>query len=209
MRLKIYVSLLACCLLIAHLQAQPPAARPSNKLSDDLLQKPWKAQWITGPGRPINRFTASSDLTLKEYGVVKFRKTIELKDKPTSFIVHVSGDNRYKLFVNGKQVAQGPARGDLYFWNYETIDLAPYLQAGNNLVAAVVWNDGRQKPEAQISFLTGFIVQGNTPVEEVLNTNDSWKTAKDESYQPLPVRVPGYYVAGPSELVDMNKHLKG
>jgi hypothetical protein len=181
----------------------------AQSINADILQKPWKAQWITGPGRPINRFTAGSDLTLKEYGVVKFRKTIELKDKPTSFIVHVSGDNRYKLFVNGKQVAQGPARGDLYFWNYETIDLAPYLQAGNNLVAAVVWNDGRQKPEAQISFLTGFILQGDTPAQEILNTNDSWKTAKDESYQPLPVRVPGYYVAGPSELVDMNKHLKG
>lgn len=175
----------------------------------DLLQNPWKAQWITGPGRPINRFTASSDLTLKDYGVFKFRKIIELTSKPASFVVHVSGDNRYKLFVNGKQVAQGPARGDLYFWNFETLDLAPYLQAGQNTVAAVVWNDGRAKPEAQISYLTGFILQGNTEAEEILNTNDSWKTLQDTSYQPLPVRVPGYYVAGPSELVDMGKHVKG
>ena len=181
----------------------------AQSISADILQKPWKAQWITGPGKPINRFTATSDGSLKDYGVVKFRKTIDLPSKPVSFVVHVSGDNRYKLFVNEKQVAQGPTRGDLYFWNYETIDLAPYLQAGSNLVAAVVWNDGRQKPEAQISFLTGFILQGNTPAEEILNTNESWKTAKDESYQPLPVRVPGYYVAGPSELVDMRKHLKG
>ena len=83
MRLKIYVSLLAFCFCTAHLQAQPSAARPtatqlSAKLSDDLLQKPWKAQWITGPGRPINRFTASSDLSLKDYGIYKFRKTINL-----------------------------------------------------------------------------------------------------------------------------------
>ncbi|QDK80456.1 Bacterial alpha-L-rhamnosidase [Spirosoma sp. KCTC 42546] len=182
---------------------------PAQPINPDILTKPWKAQWITGPGRPINRFTAASDLTLKEYGVVKFRKTITLTAKPTSFVIHVSGDNRYKLFVNGRQVGQGPARGDLYFWNFETVNIAPYLQAGNNLVAAVVWNDGRQKPEAQISYLTGFIVQGNTAAEEILNTDDSWKAAKDDSYQPLPVRVPGYYVAGPSELVDMSKHLKG
>lgn len=181
----------------------------AQSIRADLLQKPWKAQWITGPGRPINRFTASSDLTLKDYGVFKFRKTIALTQKPSSFIVHVSGDNRYKLFVNGKQVAQGPARGDLYFWNFETLDLAPYLQAGQNTVAAVVWNDGRAKPEAQISYLTGFILQGNTEAEEMLNTNDSWKTVQDNSYQPLPVRVPGYYVAGPAELVDMAKHVKG
>ena len=172
-------------------------------------KKPWNAQWITGPGIPINRWNASSDLTLKEYGVFKFRKTIELKSKPTSFVIHVSGDNRYKLLVNGKQVSQGPARGDLYFWNFETLDVAQYLNAGSNTVAAVVWNDGRHKPEAQITYLTAFILQGNTEAEEVLNTNDTWKTIKDESYQPLSVRVPGYYVAGPGELVDMNKQVKG
>lgn len=182
---------------------------PAQQISAELLQKPWKAQWITGPGAPINRWNAISDPSLRDYSVFKFRKIIELKEKSTSFVVHVSADNRYKLFVNGKQVSQGPARGDLYFWNFETIDIASYLNAGSNTVAAVVWNDGRSKPEAQITYLTAFILQGNTPEEEMLNTNDSWKTIKDESYQPLPVNVPGYYVAGPAELVDMNKYVKG
>lgn len=204
MRLKIYISLLACCLFTARLSAQSVTT-----LSNDLLQKPWKAQWITGPGRPINRFTASSDLSLKDYGIFKFRKTIELTAKPATFIVHVSGDNRYKLFVNGRHVSQGPARGDLYFWNFETVDIAPFLNAGSNIVSAVVWNEGRSKPESQISYLTGFILQGNTAAEEILNTNESWKTIKDESYQPLAVKVPGYYVAGPGELVDMNSHVSG
>lgn len=199
--LKILVTLFLTVSVFPPLMAQ--------SVREELLQKPWKAQWITGPGKPINRFTASSDLSLKEYGVFKFRKTISLPQKPSSFVIHVSADNRYKLFVNGKQVGQGPARGDLYFWNFETLDLAPYLQAGQNTVAAVVWNDGRAKPEAQISYLTAFILQGNTEGEELLNTNDSWKTVKDSSYQPLPVRVPGYYVAGPSELVDMSRHVKG
>jgi hypothetical protein len=181
----------------------------AQQINPELLQNGWKALWITGPGVPINRFNAASDLSLKDYGVFKFRKTIELKDKPASFVIHVSADNRYKLFVNGKQASQGPARGDLYFWNFETIDIASYLNAGSNAISAVVWNDGRYKPEAQITYLTAFILQGNTAAEEVLNTNDSWKTVEDESYQPLPVRVPGYYVAGPAELVDMNKHVKG
>jgi alpha-L-rhamnosidase len=205
MRSKFYIALLVCGLCIASLQAQPPVAQ----LSADLLQKPWKAQWITGPGRPINRYTASSDLSLKDYGIYKFRKVITLAAKPASFVVHVSGDNRYKLFVNGKHVSQGPARGDLYFWNFETVDLAPFLSAGNNIVSAVVWNEGRVKPESQITYLTGFILQGNTAAEEILNTNDSWKTVKDESYQPLPVKVPGYYVAGPAEMVNMNAHISG
>ena len=177
-------------------------------ISQDVLQKPWKAQWITGPGVPLNRWNATSDLSLKDYGVFKFRKVVELKGKPVSFIVHISADNRYKLLVNGKLASQGPARGDLYFWNFESVDLAPFLIAGDNIVSAIVWNDGRQKPEAQISYLTAFILQGNSEQEEVLNTNDSWKTIKDESYQPLPVRVPGYYVAGPGQFVNMNMHIR-
>jgi len=43
--------------------------------------------------------------------------------------VHLSADNRYKLYVNSVLVSCGPARGDLYYWNYETVDLAPYLNA--------------------------------------------------------------------------------
>lgn len=211
MKSKIYAVALALIFNATYLAAQPVTRQtdPSRELSNDLQQKPWKAQWITGPGKPINRFNASSDLTLKDYGVYKFRKTIELTTKPASFVVHVSGDNRYKLFVNGKHVSQGPARGDLYFWNFETVDIAPYLNAGSNTVAAVVWNEGRVKPESQITYLTGFILQGNTAAEEILNTNDSWKTIKDESYQPLAVRSLGYYVAGPAELVDMNSHVSG
>jgi alpha-L-rhamnosidase len=181
------------------------AAQISNP---DLLHKPWKAQWITGPGAPLNAWTAVHDASLKEYGVFKFRKTIELQEKPSSFVVHVSADNRYKLFVNGKQVSQGPARGDLYFWNFETVELGPHLNVGSNTVAAVVWNDGSYKPEAQISHLTAFILQGNTKREEILNSDNTWKCVKDESYHPLRVRVPGYYVAGPGEYVDMGKYVK-
>ncbi len=178
-------------------------------LRDALWLSPWPAQWITGPGMPINPWNAASDPSLKAYGVFKFRKNITLAEKPATFVVHVSADNRYKLFVNGLQVSQGPARGDLYFWNFETLDLAPYLHAGENTVAAVVWNDGPQKPEAQITYLTAFILQGDSPLSETLNTNDTWKTIRDESYQPLPVRAPGYYVAGPGELIDMHTHIKG
>lgn len=180
-----------------------------HSINPIVLDKPWKAHWITGPGKTTNMYATAQDATLKDYGVYKFRKSFDLLDKPSSFIVHVSADNRYKLFVNGVQVSQGPARGDLYFWNFETIDIANQLNAGSNTVAAVVWNDGKVKPEAQITHLTAFILQGNSAAEEVINTNENWKTIKDESYEPLQVSVPGYYVAGPGELVDMNNHIKG
>ncbi len=176
-----------------------PVIHQAQPVNPELLKERWDAQWITVPGAPRN-----------DYGVYLFRKTIDLKKVPESFIIHVSGDNRYKLYVNEKLVSAGPARGDLYYWNYETVDLAPYLTEGINTLAARVWNEGSLRPEAQISWRTGFILQGNSDAEEVVNTNNSWKCIRDTSYQPLITReVPGYFVTGPGEFVDMRKNLKG
>jgi len=151
----------------------------------------WHANWIVpdgGDGR--------------EYGVYYFRKGIELAAKPASFVVHVSADNRYKLLVNGSLVSLGPARNDLYHWNYETVDLASFLVAGKNIVAAIVWNEADHRPEAQMSVRTAFILQGNSPAEEVLNTNSSWKYNRDSAYQ----LMPGFFFAASAgEFVDRHK----
>jgi len=160
-----------------------------------MPQKQWNAHWIATAWDEGNT-----------YGVFYFRKNIDLKNKPASFTVHVSADNRYKLYVNGVLVSLGPARGDTYYWNYETVDLAPYLSAGKNTVAALVWNEGRYSPAAQITVRTGFILQGSSPAEEILNTNDSWKSIRDAGHQP----IPGYFfAASKGEMVDMNQAVKG
>ena len=111
----------------------------------------WSAKWIAVPKAPAT-----------EYGVYHFRKTFELAARPEKFVVHASGDNRYQLFVNGQRVAWGPARGDLFHWRYETVDITGFLRAGRNVVAAVVWNFGEYAPEAQITLQTGFLLQGDT-----------------------------------------------
>lgn len=172
-------------------------SEPTRALSAGLPpeQRPWNAQWIAAQGD-----------NGKTYGVFYFRKNINLAARPKTFVVHVSADNRYKLYVNGTLASLGPARGDTYYWNYETVDLAPYLSAGKNTVAALVWNEAQYSPAAQISVRTGFILQGNAPAEDILNTNDSWKGIQDAGHQP----IPGYFfAASKGELVDMNKTVKG
>jgi len=128
----------------------------SQNINPVILASQWKAYWIAVPNE-----------SLRDYGVYHFRKSVDLPTKPAKFIIHVSADNRYKLYVNEKLVSMGPARGDMYYWNFETIDIAPYLQGGKNTVAALVWNDGDTRPEAQISDRTAFILQGDTETEEV------------------------------------------
>lgn len=163
-----------------------------------IANKQWNAFWIAAPNDAG-----------KEYGIYYFRKTIELSVKPNSFNINVSADNRYKLYVNGTLVSLGPARGDTYYWNYETVNLAPYLLPGKNIISAIVWNEAEYRPEAQISLRTGFILQGNTEKEEVLNTNNSWKCIRDKAYQPIAgIGYGGYYVAGAGEMVDIVKSVK-
>lgn len=166
----------------------------AQSINPDILNKTWNAQWIEMPGTKPN-----------DYGVYHFRKNFLLIDVPKQFIIHVSADNRYKLYVNGEEVVFGPAKGDLYHWNFETIDIASYLSKGKNTIAALVWNFGEDKPVWQISYRTAFILQGDTKAEEVLNTNDSWKSAQDKAFSPLiPQMIYTYYAAGATDKVDMN-----
>jgi alpha-L-rhamnosidase len=161
-----------------------------------LLCNQWKAFWITVPGEPKT-----------DYGVYLFRKIIDLRRKPDSFIINVSADNRYKLYVNEKLASLGPARGDLDHWNFATLDIAPFLHEGQNIIAAQVWNEGEWRPEGQISLRTGFILQGNDRTGQMVITDSSWKCVRHNAYHPMPFRTETYYVAGPGERLDMNDHL--
>ncbi|RYY55613.1 MAG: alpha-rhamnosidase [Chitinophagaceae bacterium] len=170
------------------LQTAAAAPGPGDRTQGEAN---WNAQWI-----------AAADDDGRGYGVYYFRKDISLDTRPASFPVYVTADNRYKLFVNGRQVSLGPARGDLTHWNYETVDLAASLVAGKNNITAVVWNEANSVPEAQISFRTGFILQGATVKEQQLNSNKSWKCIRDKGHLP----IPGFFFAASTgQLVDMNQ----
>ncbi len=151
----------------------------------------WKASWITHPTAP-----------LREPIVLHFRRSLKLETKPARYVVHVSADNRFVLYVNGHRVGDGPARGDLAHWRYETFDLAAYLAAGSNLVTATVWNFGIYAPTAQITDRTAFLLQGDGATEADLNTPKGWMVAIEPGRIAVP-RTPGgvdgYMANGPGE----------
>ncbi len=168
-----------------------------NRTSFDMNKDYWNALWIAVPGA-----------SQKDYGVYYFRKDISLPSKPDKFVVHVTGDTRYKLYVNGTLASLGPARNDSKHWNYETVDLAQYLNAGRNVIAAQVWNEGQYTPVPNATIRTGFLMMGEGDAKAV-NTDNTWKCIQDTSYSPLRQRVPGYYALGAGEGIDMNTHIGG
>ena len=159
------------------------------------LHNLWPAMWITVP-----------DIDPQGYGVYEFKKEVSLEQVPKQAIVHVTGDNRYKFFVNGQLVSLGPARSDMHHWNYETVDIAPQLRQGNNEVRAIVWNEGAQRAEANMSAQTAFLLYGDGEMK-VLTTNDSWLCAQNKAYSPKGSELSKltYVVTGPGERVDMNQ----
>jgi len=168
-----------------------PVSAPA--VATDLQERQWPASWIAAPDAPA-----------RDAGVYHFRKILDLTTVPSHVVVHVSADNRYLLHVNGRRVGIGPARGDVLNWQYETYDLAPYLKAGANIVAATVWNFGVDAPMAQMSRRTGFLLQGNDDAARVWDTNQSWQAEIEAGHAVNPqaladIRARFYYAAGPGE----------
>lgn len=160
----------------------------------ESLSHVWRASWIAHP-------TASK----LDYGVFLFRRELQLAQVPAKLTIYISGDNRYKLYVNGQYVVSGPARGDHLNWNYETIDLAPLLKKGKNVIAAEVVNFGEDRPLAQHTYLTGFLLQAGEQSFDTINTGRSgWKVTENKAYHPIKITfqtVNGFYAAGPGDSV--------
>ena len=200
--------LILCLLYMVFTAAVPTVAQETGIAvnSDwDHERFSWKADWITHP-------TAS----LLDYGVFLFRNAFYLERVPESLMVHLSADNRYKLWVNGEMVTCGPAKGSFNYWRYESIDLGPWLREGDNVLAVEVFNLGEHRPAALFSRQTAFIFQSDKELtgsagltgdgalmgDAELNTPGTWRVMENTAPSPIAVSgddVGGYYVAGPTD----------
>ncbi len=169
-----------------------------SALPADPPQRQWHASWITHPTAP-----------LREPIVLHFRHPLTLAAVPPTYIVRVSADNRFILYVNGQRVGDGPARGDLTHWRYQRFDLAPYLRRGANLIAATVWNFGVYAPIAQVSDRTAFLLEsdatGDANISTGVSKSGGWQVEIDPGHRPLSrdtVSFKQYMAAGPGEEID-------
>ncbi|MBK5295851.1 MAG: alpha-L-rhamnosidase [Vicinamibacteria bacterium] len=173
------------------------AQQPGVPINPELLSRQWPASWIAAPGAPE-----------RDAGVYHFRRFVPLDSVPARLLVHVSGDQRYLLHVNGHRVGAGPGRGDPGHWRFETYDLALWLKPGVNVVAATVWNFGLAAPMAQMTRRTGFLLQADDPACAAFNTGRDWQAQVATGHGVLAdglaaLRARGfYYAAGPGERRD-------
>ena len=171
-------------------------ARSQSPAAPDPPHREWKAGWVTHPAVP-----------LREPIVLHFRRTLSLSGAPASYVVRVSADNRFILYVNGQRVGDGPARGDLVHWRYERFDIAPLLKAGDNVIAATVWNFGVLAPVAQVSDRSAFLLESEAGGDSDISTPKSWMVEIEPGHRLLS-RISGiqeYVASGPGEEIDASR----
>lgn len=189
MRSILRVTVLCLFALIVHFKING-----QNAQQPDAAHRDWHAAWVTHPTAP-----------LREPVVLHFRRALDLGATPASYVVRVSADNRFVLYVNGQRVGDGPARGDLAHWRYEKFDLAPMLHPGRNLITATVWNWGIFAPIAQMSDRTAFLLESEAAGAAGISTPQGWQVELEPGHRALDrssVDFRTYMAAGPGEEID-------
>ncbi|HOO55458.1 MAG TPA: family 78 glycoside hydrolase catalytic domain [bacterium] len=127
----------------------------------------WNAGWIwcEGEESPGNFF-------------VYMRKSFNMPADAAMGSIRVTADSRYRLFVNGRLVGQGPVKSDRRWLYYDEWDVKSYLKPGENVVAVLVHSYG----EWTFSYVEG---RGGLLLEAVLEafggqrvkfgTDSTWK----------------------------------
>ena len=97
----------------------------------------WMAKWIWD----------KENLTEKNVWMC-FTKKVRVDDVPKELVADISADSKYWLYINGETVVfegsvkRGPDKNSGYC---DSIDIAPYLQKGENSICALVWFWGDKK----------------------------------------------------------------
>lgn len=127
----------------------------------------WRAQyaWSDTPG--------GNGLTVRY-----FRRNFYIDTVPEVFLIYISADSRYKLWVNGCFVGRGPLKGTLDHYHYEVYNLHTYLHVGKNVIAVEVRWFGQDTPVSEVhSHIPSLLVQG--PESADVDTPLGWRVAID------------------------------
>ncbi len=124
----------------------------------------WNARWIwAAPApKPLSPIAASAlppKETWNRFCYLRRSVDIDLDAVPASAPARVTADSRFVLFVNGVEVARGPARAMPERLAWTEVDLAPFLRVGRNAICALARFYGLPGPwwrPAPPSFQLGF-----------------------------------------------------
>ena len=114
---------------------------------------------------------------------ILFRKKFCCDNLCDNALIYISADDYYKLYINGRFVAQGPAPSYHFNYNYNVIDVSEYLQKGENLIAVHTLYQGLitrvwQSGDNRLGLILDLVIDGVT----VVASDESFKTSPHTAY---------------------------
>ena len=124
-----------------------------------------------------------SEIAIQNYHVL-FRKTFFLDEvSDVTYRIHITGDDYYKLYINGQFVGQGPAGAYHFVYNYNTYEVNRFLQKGENVISVHTYYHGL----VDYAHSSGDLRQGMWAElyegdQILLHTDESWKYCLDKRF---------------------------
>jgi hypothetical protein len=151
----------------------------------------FRSKWITTQTfadlTPINVYhkeRAYPELPKSEYTNVHthFRKRLTYSGNGV-VTMRISADDYYKLYINGHFVAQGPAPSYIENYRYNELDITPYLQQGENMIAVHVYYQGLiNRAWVSGDNRQGMIADLFVDGEYLCGTDETWKWKEAPEY---------------------------
>lgn len=111
------------------------------------------------------------------------KKTFSLNKKSGNYRIRISADDYYKLYINGKYVAQGVAQGYhfCYYWN--EVDITDFLKVGDNEIFCDVYYQGLvNRVYNSADNRMGLVAEIYSDDECILATDKSWLYTLSQAY---------------------------
>ncbi len=144
--------------------AAPPAVRVYSAAMNTIT-----AKWIWNAQRDYNVYN-DTVAARREFSLRAFRQAV----------MRITADSYYRLRINGRWVNDGPCRAWPEHYQYDQIDVTPYLQVGSNEVEIVASYYGvgtfHQRPQ-QAGLLAQIDVELADGTSKTIGTDRQWQVA--------------------------------
>ncbi|OHB56925.1 MAG: hypothetical protein A2Y12_19620 [Planctomycetes bacterium GWF2_42_9] len=116
--------------------------------------------------------------------------------------LHISADNRYKLYLDGNFMGMGPQRGTLDRYFFDTYDLSlTQIKPGQHIFSAIVWYDRDTAPSAQITSRPAFLAVAEYADGKIKGTLEKWKYKRWFGNATIPVPEDAYCIGVGYEMI--------
>ncbi|MBR4652920.1 MAG: hypothetical protein IKO72_06120 [Kiritimatiellae bacterium] len=103
-----------------------------------------------------------------EMDAVRFSRSFVAQAEP--LVLDVSGDERFVLFLDGREIARGPHKGDVHHWYYQTYEIAS-LTPGRHRLDAIVYRMEGRRPTGVLTYgRGGFLLKAGGAYDRLLTT---------------------------------------